>query len=84
MLILPGAAAFCPFRLQRLHSRLGGEAGGIRGIVAQFVHFADVDGALDTTSKVLLDRLLNAIIVRRPIRRPAGLRPRRRRRQLSR
>ena len=58
MLILPGAAAFSTFRLQRLHSRLGGEAAGIRGIDARFVHFADLDGALDTPSKDLLDRLL--------------------------
>jgi phosphoribosylformylglycinamidine synthase len=58
VLILPGAAAFSTFRLQRLHSRLGGEAAGIRGIDARFVHFADVDGTLDATSKDLLDRLL--------------------------
>ena len=31
MLTLPGAAALSPFRLQRLHEKLGGEAAGIRG-----------------------------------------------------
>ena len=47
MLTLPGAAALSPFRLQRLLARLGGEAAGIRGVNARFVHFADVDGHLD-------------------------------------
>ena len=58
MLILPGAAAFSTFRLQRLHSKLGGEAAGIRSVDARFVHFADVNGSLDVQARELLDRLL--------------------------
>ena len=58
MLILPGVAALSPFRLQRLHAKLGGEAAGIRGINARFVHFADVDGSLDAGARELLERLL--------------------------
>jgi phosphoribosylformylglycinamidine synthase len=58
MLILPGAAALSPFRLQRLHAKLGGVAAGIAGIGARFVHFADVAGPLGAEAHTLLERLL--------------------------
>ncbi|HEY6507025.1 MAG TPA: phosphoribosylformylglycinamidine synthase, partial [Vicinamibacterales bacterium] len=58
MLILPGASALSAFRLQRLHSRLGGEGAGIRRVDARFVHLADVDRDLDARSQDLLRRLL--------------------------
>jgi phosphoribosylformylglycinamidine synthase len=58
MLTLPGASALSPFRLQRLYSKLGGEATGIRGISARFVHFADLDRPLDDADLDILTRLL--------------------------
>ncbi|MBS1818906.1 MAG: phosphoribosylformylglycinamidine synthase [Acidobacteria bacterium] len=58
MLILPGPSALSPFRLQRLHARLGGEAAGIRGLSARFIHFADVTAPLDSTARNVLERLL--------------------------
>ena len=58
MLTLPGPAALSPFRLQRLHARLGGNAAGIRGISARFMHFADIDGDADARTRGVLERLL--------------------------
>ena len=58
MLTLRGGAALSPFRLQRLHARLGGEAAGIRGVSARFVHFADIDGRLDERVRGVLEQLL--------------------------
>ncbi|MGE3510365.1 MAG: phosphoribosylformylglycinamidine synthase, partial [Vicinamibacterales bacterium] len=58
MLTLPGAAALSPFRLQRLHARLGGDTAGVRAISARFIHFADLDGSLDADQRRRLDALL--------------------------
>ena len=58
MLILPGAAALSPFRLQRLQARLGGEAAGIRRVGARFIHFVDVADAVDPAARARLERLL--------------------------
>ncbi|MGE3956055.1 MAG: phosphoribosylformylglycinamidine synthase [Vicinamibacterales bacterium] len=58
MLILPGPPALSPFRLQRLHDRLGGDAGGIHGIGARFIHFVDVERELTAAEHALISRLL--------------------------
>jgi len=58
MLTLPGAAALSPFRLQRLLVTLRASVPGVRALNAQFVHFADVDRALDARETDVLGRLL--------------------------
>ena len=61
MLILPGSAALSPFRVHRLLGRLraAGQAAGLRAVNARFVHFVDVDGALEASERRLLDDLLH-------------------------
>jgi phosphoribosylformylglycinamidine synthase len=60
MLILPGAAAFSPFRLERLLAALRTSASEaqIRAIGARFLHFVVLDRPLDAGERALLDRLL--------------------------
>jgi phosphoribosylformylglycinamidine synthase len=58
MLTLPGAAALSPFRLQRLLGTLRATVSGIHAVNARFVHFVDVEAALDTRERALLERLL--------------------------
>jgi phosphoribosylformylglycinamidine synthase len=58
MLILPGAAALSPFRLDRLLSTLRARVHGIHALNARFVHFADVDGVLSPGDRDILERLL--------------------------
>ena len=60
MLILPGASAFSPFRLERLLATLRTSASGaqIRSIHARFMHFADLERPLDGEERAVLDRLL--------------------------
>jgi phosphoribosylformylglycinamidine synthase len=60
MLILPGAAAFSPFRLERLLATLRTSASGVetRSIAARYVHFVDLERSLDSRERGVLDRLL--------------------------
>ena len=58
MLILPGAAALSPFRVQRLLSRLGGEAAGIHAVHTRFVHFVDVERPLSPHERQVIEALL--------------------------
>src|SRR5215467_3249823 len=60
MLILPGAAAFSPFRLERLLTTLRTSvfAVEIRSIGAKYIHFVDLERPLDTGERGVLDRLL--------------------------
>src|SRR6266576_1179676 len=60
MLILPGASAFSPFRLERLLATLRTSASGaqIRSIGARFMHFVDLERPLDHDERAVLDRLL--------------------------
>ena len=67
MLILPGAAALSPFRLQRLLARLGGDVLGVTGIGSRFIHFADVDAALSQDAASVLEQLLTYGPKRAPV-----------------
>jgi phosphoribosylformylglycinamidine synthase len=58
MLTLPGAAALSPFRLQRLLGTLRASAPGIGTLNVRFVHFADIEGDLDSRERDVLERLL--------------------------
>lgn len=57
MLILPGAAALSPFRLQRLLARLAPLV-EVRSLGTRFVHFADVSHELAPAERERLERLL--------------------------
>ncbi len=58
MLALRGAPALSVFRLQRLEARLAEVAGRPVRLAAEFVHFVDVEQALDGAARQVLDRLL--------------------------
>jgi len=58
MLALRGAPALSVFRLQRLEGRLAEVAGRPVRLAAEFVHFVDVEQALDGAARQVLDRLL--------------------------
>ncbi|MCC7010221.1 MAG: phosphoribosylformylglycinamidine synthase [Acidobacteria bacterium] len=58
MLILPGAAALSPFRLQRLRGTVRDAAAGVSALASQYIHFADLAGDLDARERGVLDRLL--------------------------
>jgi phosphoribosylformylglycinamidine synthase len=60
MLILPGAAALSPFRLERLLATLRTSVAGvpIRAIGARYIHFVDLERPLDAGERAVLDRLL--------------------------
>ena len=59
MLILPGAAAFSPFRLERRLATLRAEGVELRAIDARFIHFADLERPLGVGERAVLDRLLD-------------------------
>jgi len=59
MLTLAGAAALSPFRLHRLLETLRVRTPGITALNARFMHFVDIDGALDARERDLLERLLH-------------------------
>jgi phosphoribosylformylglycinamidine synthase len=59
MLILPGAAALSPFRLQRLLTDLSVRVSGVSAVSTRFVHFVDLDNPLDAGERGVLDRLLH-------------------------
>ena len=58
MLILRGAPALSDFRLQKLTRHLAQKLGASVAIAAEYVHFADVDQALDVEEMAVLERLL--------------------------
>jgi phosphoribosylformylglycinamidine synthase len=60
MLILPGAAAFSPFRLERLLRTLQRSVSGaqVRSVGARYVHFVDLEQPLDPREHEVLERLL--------------------------
>jgi phosphoribosylformylglycinamidine synthase len=58
MLILRGAPALSAFRHGKLLSQLTTKVPTVNGLYAEFVHFADVDGALSDDEQNVLSRLL--------------------------
>ena len=59
MLILPGAAALSPFRLQRLLADLSARVSGVRALSTRFMHFVDLEAPLDADELDVLERLLH-------------------------
>ena len=58
MIELLGAPAVSDFRIAKLRPALEAIHPGIGAVTARFIHFADVEGALDTSELALLERLL--------------------------
>ena len=58
MLILPGAVALSPFRLNRLLDTLRARTPGVRMLHSRFIHFVQTDGPLDAVEHDRLERLL--------------------------
>jgi phosphoribosylformylglycinamidine synthase len=58
MLQLPGAPAFSVFRLGKLRQRLQQAVAGIAGLTAHYVHFVDLEEALDDTQLTTLRHVL--------------------------
>jgi len=58
MLQLSGAPAFSAFRIAKLCERVQQEASGITGLVAQFVHFVDLEQELSADESRVLRQLL--------------------------
>ncbi len=58
MLILRGAPALSEFRLKKLQQRLAESVGRPVTLYAEYLHFADIEQALDETQQRVLDRIL--------------------------
>jgi phosphoribosylformylglycinamidine synthase len=58
MLVLPGAPAFTPARLEARVSRLHASNPGVEAASASYVHFVDLEGELDDEGRGVLGRLL--------------------------
>jgi len=58
VLELAGAPALTPARLARRLARVRVANPGVSALAAEFVHFAEVEGALDAPARATLDRLL--------------------------
>jgi len=58
MLQLPGAPALSAFRIAKLVDRLTGLEPAVTGLDTRFIHFADLDRALQDAEQTLLERLL--------------------------
>ncbi len=58
MLILRGAPAFSEFRLTKIRHNCQANGLKIKDIYAEYVHFADIESALDDTEMAVLERLL--------------------------
>jgi phosphoribosylformylglycinamidine synthase len=58
MIELPGALAVSDFRIAKLRPALEALQPGIGAISARFIHFVDVERALDARERALLERLL--------------------------
>ncbi len=59
MLILRGAPALSPFRIQKLQTALLGQLPTLAAVYAEYVHVAEVERALDTDETALLEQLLH-------------------------
>ena len=59
MLVLRGAPALSTFRHDKLLSTLQTQISQVKGLYAEFVHFADIKSTLDSDSTQVLDRILN-------------------------
>jgi phosphoribosylformylglycinamidine synthase len=58
MLEIPGAPALSAFRIAKLLDRLATIEPGVRTLTARFVHFADLERALDAAAAAVLRQLL--------------------------
>ncbi|MCV2885532.1 phosphoribosylformylglycinamidine synthase [Aestuariibacter sp. AA17] len=58
MLILRGAPALSDFRINKLLERFASESLPVKGIYAEFVHFADLQGEINDTKRQVLEQLL--------------------------
>jgi len=58
MIEIPGASAVSEFRIAKLRPALEGRQAGLGTINARFIHFVDLERALDARESVLLERLL--------------------------
>src|SRR5690606_31111949 len=58
MHILRGAPVLSDFRRNKLLARLQQQVPGVRGVYAEFMHFADLTGELAEREQAVLDRLL--------------------------
>ena len=58
MLELPGAPALSEFRLRKLLARITALDAAVTGLTARFVHFVDLERALDEPERAVLVRLL--------------------------
>ena len=58
MLILPGASALSEFRQQRLLKKLQQVVPQVTGLSAEYMHFVQLDQALDANNETVLKRLL--------------------------
>ena len=59
MLALAGSPALSAFRIAKLLERLSALDAAVRGLEAQFVHFADLAQPLSTAERARLDELLS-------------------------
>ncbi|TVQ70198.1 MAG: phosphoribosylformylglycinamidine synthase [Oceanospirillales bacterium] len=59
MLVLRGAPALSTFRHDKLLSILQTQVSQVKGLYAEFVHFADIKSPLDSDSTHVLDRILS-------------------------
>ncbi|MFG0379393.1 phosphoribosylformylglycinamidine synthase [Pseudomonas sp. zbq_18] len=70
MLILRGAPALSAFRHGKLLSQLTAKVPAVTGLYAEFAHFAEVTGVLDTREEQVLARLLKygpSVAVQEPV-----------------
>ena len=67
MLTLKGLPAFSSFRLDKVSSLLRPRIPGLRGLIAEYWHFAEVDGQLNQDEVALFDALLEYGPQREPI-----------------
>ncbi len=73
MLVLPGAPAFTPARLDARLARLRAANPGVEAAQASYVHFVDLEGELESEARAVLGRLLT-YGPRRERREPEGRR----------
>ncbi len=59
MLTLRGAPAFSDFRIKKLEQSLQRVAGGLVGVYAEFMHFADLEEGLESQERRVLDQVLS-------------------------
>ncbi|TBU97967.1 phosphoribosylformylglycinamidine synthase [Stutzerimonas kirkiae] len=71
MLILRGTPALSAFRHGKLLAQLTEKVAAVRGLYAEFAHFAEVDGVLGADEQAVLSRLLK-YGPKVPVQEPAG------------